>query len=76
MLEDSIEGNGMKGRFFVKDLHIHDYGSYDYDEKDDQKTFANFRAGGPAATYYGMQACKLIQLDTELIMIQGTIRMR
>ena len=48
LLEES-----MGGRFFVKDLHIHDYGTYDYDEKDDEKTDHNFRHGDPAASYYG-----------------------
>ena len=48
LLEDK-----MGGRFFVKDLHIHDYGTYDYDEKDDEKTLHNFRHGDPAGSYYG-----------------------
>merc|ERR1712176_1323932 len=29
------------------------YGSDDYDEKSDENTFANFRAGDPAASFYG-----------------------
>ena len=43
----------MGGRFFVKDLLIHDYGTYDYDEKDDEKTLHNFSHGDPAGSYYG-----------------------
>ena len=41
LLEDK-----MKGRFFVKDLHITDYGSYEYDFKDDEKTCQNFGNAG------------------------------
>jgi len=43
----------MKGRFFVKDLHIHDYGSFEYDSKDDETTQRNFKSADPASTFYG-----------------------
>eukprot|EP01084_Bolivina_argentea_P272507 464000_1 len=51
LLEDK-----MKGRFFVKDLHIHDYGSYVYEYKDNNQTAKNFRNADNASTYYGYNA--------------------
>ena len=63
LLEDS-----MKGRFFVKDLHIHDYGTYAYEEKDDQKTYDNFARADPASSYYGYNTNEVeLNRDRKLI---------
>lgn len=43
--------DGMKGRFFVKELHITDYGSYEYDAKQN-----NISAAKTQSTYYGFNA--------------------
>eukprot|EP00485_Elphidium_margaritaceum_P000813 CAMPEP_0202690292 /NCGR_PEP_ID=MMETSP1385-20130828/5310_1 /ASSEMBLY_ACC=CAM_ASM_000861 /TAXON_ID=933848 /ORGANISM="Elphidium margaritaceum" /LENGTH=550 /DNA_ID=CAMNT_0049345529 /DNA_START=42 /DNA_END=1694 /DNA_ORIENTATION=+ len=48
LLEDQL-----RGHFFCKDLHIKDYKTFDYDQKDAEQSRKNFSSADPASTYYG-----------------------
>lgn len=63
----------MKGKFFVKQLHIKDYGYYEYDCKSQENTFNNFKKqSDPAASFYGYDSKEIkLNRDSYVTKVKG-----